>query len=198
MFSHYSSFIPLVLVLFVCGTFVTLCVTVTNILYLRLWKMSYTIYAANGKVSHIHRRMCEWDYTIDKLLICLQSERIVICVCLCIVVSNTLCCVFLHLAYLLLPVYLDCPFGILQHLFTKQATQTPLKTEVHSSAPEGLAVHNLYLECNARLSLMFIYIYILSYYKLFLYFNLCPSVMSDSLPCHLHLYPFLLQAVPLL
>ena len=32
MFSHYSSFIPLVLVLFVWGTFVTLCVTVTNIL----------------------------------------------------------------------------------------------------------------------------------------------------------------------
>ena len=27
-------------------------------LYLRLRKMSYTIYAANGKVSHIHRRMC--------------------------------------------------------------------------------------------------------------------------------------------
>ena len=31
MFSHYSSFIPLVLALFVWGTFVTLCVTVTNI-----------------------------------------------------------------------------------------------------------------------------------------------------------------------
>jgi hypothetical protein len=31
LFSHYSSFIPLVLVLFVWGTFVTLCVTVTNI-----------------------------------------------------------------------------------------------------------------------------------------------------------------------
>jgi hypothetical protein len=28
-------------------------------LYLRLRKMSHTIYAANGKVSHIHRRMCE-------------------------------------------------------------------------------------------------------------------------------------------
>ena len=27
--------------------------------YLRLRKMSHTIYAANGKVSHIHRRMCE-------------------------------------------------------------------------------------------------------------------------------------------
>ena len=37
--------------------------------------MSHTIYAANGKVSHIHRRMCEWDYTIDKSLVCLQSER---------------------------------------------------------------------------------------------------------------------------
>ena len=27
-------------------------------LYLRLRKMSHTIYAANGKVSHIQRRMC--------------------------------------------------------------------------------------------------------------------------------------------
>jgi len=27
-------------------------------LYLRLRKMSYIIYAANGKFSHIHRRMC--------------------------------------------------------------------------------------------------------------------------------------------
>jgi hypothetical protein len=27
-------------------------------LYLRLRKMSHTIYAANGKVSHIHWRMC--------------------------------------------------------------------------------------------------------------------------------------------
>ena len=76
-----------------------------------------------------------------------RHVRIVICVCLRIVVSNTLCCVYLHLAYLLLPVSLDCPFGILQRLFTKQATQTPLKTEVHSSVPEGLAVHDLYLEC---------------------------------------------------
>jgi hypothetical protein len=27
-------------------------------LYLRLRKMSHTIYAANGKVSNIHQRMC--------------------------------------------------------------------------------------------------------------------------------------------
>jgi hypothetical protein len=27
-------------------------------LYLRLQKMSHTIYAANGKLSHIHRHMC--------------------------------------------------------------------------------------------------------------------------------------------
>ena len=27
-------------------------------LYLRLRKMTHTIHAANGKVSHIHRRMC--------------------------------------------------------------------------------------------------------------------------------------------
>ena len=25
--------------------------------------MLHTIYAANEKVSHIHLRMCEWDYT---------------------------------------------------------------------------------------------------------------------------------------
>jgi len=48
-------------------------------LYLRMRKMSHTIYAANGKVSHIHRRMCEWDYTIDKSLVCLQSERRMSC-----------------------------------------------------------------------------------------------------------------------
>ena len=40
-------------------------------LYLPLRKMSHTIFAANGKVGHIHRRMCERDYTIDKLLGCL-------------------------------------------------------------------------------------------------------------------------------
>jgi hypothetical protein len=40
-----------------------------DFLYLRLRKMSHTMYAANGKVSHIHRRMCEWDYTIDKSLL---------------------------------------------------------------------------------------------------------------------------------
>jgi hypothetical protein len=44
-------------------------------LYLHLRKMSHTIYAANRKVSHIHWRMCEWDYTIDKKLVCLQSEK---------------------------------------------------------------------------------------------------------------------------
>jgi hypothetical protein len=36
-------------------------------------KMSHTIYAANGKVSHIDRRMCEWDYTTEKSLVCLPS-----------------------------------------------------------------------------------------------------------------------------
>jgi len=37
--------------------------------------MSHTIYAPNGKVSQIHRRMCEWDVTIDKSLVCLQRQR---------------------------------------------------------------------------------------------------------------------------
>ena len=74
---------------------------------------------------------------------------------------------------------------------------------------------------------MFIYIHILSFYKLFIYFNLCLSVILDSLLCsfisisflstscsftlicvlvyywivshvHLYPYPFLLQTVPLL
>jgi len=36
----------------------------------------------------------------------------------------------------------------------------------------------------------------LSYYMLFLYFNLCLSVMLDHV--HLHPYLFLLQAVPVL
>ena len=45
MFSHYSSFIPLVLVLFVWGTFVTLCVTVTNIFLL--------VYMKNKNCIHV-------------------------------------------------------------------------------------------------------------------------------------------------
>ena len=39
---------------------------------------------------------------------------------------------------------------------------------------------------------MFIYIHILSYYKLLLYFNLCLSVKLDSLSVHLHPCPFFL------
>ena len=39
---------------------------------------------------------------------------------------------------------------------------------------------------------MFIYIHILSYYKLFLYFNLCLSVMLDSLSCSFTFIFFLL------
>jgi hypothetical protein len=37
--------------------------------------MSHTIYPANGKGSYIHRRMCEWDYTIDKSLVCLKKRK---------------------------------------------------------------------------------------------------------------------------
>jgi hypothetical protein len=81
--------------------------------------------------------------------------------------------------------------------------------------------------CTIGSSLMFIYIHVLSYYKLFLYCYLCLSVQLDRLSCsftsmsflttscsftficvyvynwivshvHLHACPFLLQAVPLL
>ena len=38
-------------------------------------------------------------------------------------------------------------------------------------------------KCNVRYSLMFIYIHIISYYKLFLYYTLCLSVMLDTLSC---------------
>ena len=44
--------------------------------------MSHTIYAANEKVSHIHQRMCEWDYTIDKSLVCLQAKEEVMLECI--------------------------------------------------------------------------------------------------------------------
>ena len=44
---------------------------------------------------------------------------------------------------------------------------------------------------------MFIYIHIISYYKLFLYYTLCLSVMLDTLSCS-YIFHFLLQAVPLL
>jgi hypothetical protein len=37
-----------------------------------------------------------------------------------------------------------------------------------------------------------------TYYKLFIYFNVCLSVMLDSLSCSFTSYPFLLQAVHLL
>ena len=46
-FSHYSSFIPLVLVLFVWGTFVTLCVTVTNIF---LYFFTHTVSIRQNKI----------------------------------------------------------------------------------------------------------------------------------------------------
>jgi hypothetical protein len=46
-------------------------------------------------------------------------------------------------------------------------------------------------KCNVGQSLMFIYIYILSYYKPFLYFNLCLTVMLDSLSCLLASISFL-------
>ena len=46
MFLHYSSFIRLVLVLFVWGTFVTLCVTVTNISSCLWYTQSRTIYTS--------------------------------------------------------------------------------------------------------------------------------------------------------
>ena len=39
------------------------------------------------------------------------------------------------------------------------------------------------MSINFILSLMFIYIYIISFYKLFLFFNLCLSVILDSLSC---------------
>jgi len=45
----------------------------------------------------------------------------VICVCLCIVVSNTYCVVFLFLlrvVYLILPVSLDCPLLIALSVFS--------------------------------------------------------------------------------
>ena len=52
--------------------------------------MSHTIYAANGKVTHIHRCMCECDYIIDKSLVCLQSERRTSCKNMksCVVILN--------------------------------------------------------------------------------------------------------------
>jgi hypothetical protein len=54
-------------------------------------------------------------------------------------------------------------------------------------------------KCKVGKSLMFIYIHILSYYKLFLYFTLCLSVKLDSLSCSftsisfLRDRPFILQ-----
>ena len=54
---------------------------ITNTVVYFDWKtkVPHTIYAAIGKVTHIHRRMCERDNTIDKSLVCLQSERRTLC-----------------------------------------------------------------------------------------------------------------------
>jgi hypothetical protein len=52
MFSHYSSFMPLVLVLFVWGTFVTLCVTVTNIFNCSYMAMSSLTYIPIMEIRH--------------------------------------------------------------------------------------------------------------------------------------------------
>jgi hypothetical protein len=37
--------------------------------------MLHTIYAASGKISHIHGCMCEWDYTIDKSLLFTKRKK---------------------------------------------------------------------------------------------------------------------------
>ena len=55
MFSHYSSFIPLVLVLFVWGTFVTLGVTVTNIFFYFFSVLKFTLEDVDN-ISAISRR----------------------------------------------------------------------------------------------------------------------------------------------
>ena len=61
MFSHYSSFISLVLVLFVWGTIVTLCVTVTNIyyfFYLHVSVVNVIDYSDMDKMMDINNYKC--------------------------------------------------------------------------------------------------------------------------------------------
>jgi hypothetical protein len=53
MFSHYSSFIPLVLVLFVWGTCITLCDTVTNV-YFTIYTYLHQLFAMfSGRLQHL-------------------------------------------------------------------------------------------------------------------------------------------------
>jgi hypothetical protein len=61
MFSHYSSFIPLVLVLFVWGTFVTLCVTVTNIYFLKRTWFFYVLSKYQGMF-----KIVQWNAMLRK------------------------------------------------------------------------------------------------------------------------------------
>jgi hypothetical protein len=51
-------------------------------------------------------------------------------------------------------------------------------------------------KCNIGQSLMFIYIHIISYYKLFLYFNMCLSVKSNSLLCSFTSFLTSIQGLP--
>jgi hypothetical protein len=46
-------------------------------------------------------------------------------------------------------------------------------------------------KCNVGYSLVFVYIHTLSYYKLFLYYKLCLSLMLDNLSCSFTSTPFL-------
>ena len=51
--------------------------------------MAYTIFSAKCKVSHIHRRMCEWDYTIDKSLVWKKRKKDVMLECYLDISRNT-------------------------------------------------------------------------------------------------------------
>ena len=69
MFSHYSSFIPLVLVLFVWGTFVALCVTVINIFRRKYKSLSFLQLCLIMLNQNTHIYIESWSNTSSQLSI---------------------------------------------------------------------------------------------------------------------------------
>ena len=95
---------------------------------------------------------------------------------------------FLYFTLCLSVMFGSCPFLLQAVLYFTLCLSVMLDTLSCSYTSISFllqAVPLLYFmsKCNVGYSLMFIYIHILSYYKLFLYFTLCLSVMLDTLSC---------------
>jgi hypothetical protein len=73
--------------------------------------------------------------------------------------------------------------GFLRSYQSKCYVVSSVHLHPHSFLLQAVPLLYFVSKCNVGYSLMFIYIHIISYYKLFLYFTLCLSVMLDTLSC---------------